>query len=182
MAYEVIRTLTVTFSYGAYAGILLVASGRAGEGWGGDLIYTLNTVTSLASRYTVTASLARGARGRAAARGGDRLCWGIGRLCTLKCARPLSSRRRSTLSSQGHAGPNGNDRNNAEESVLCVRARCRSTMARNAATIKMRIYIQLPTVGKLNTHTTLNSRATAARTDRRMSTHELDREVTVSKA
>ena len=30
MAYEVIRTLTVTFSYGAYAGILLVASGRAG--------------------------------------------------------------------------------------------------------------------------------------------------------
>lgn len=46
MAYEVIRTLTVTFSYGAYAGILLVASGRAGEGWGGGLIYTL-TVTSL---------------------------------------------------------------------------------------------------------------------------------------
>jgi hypothetical protein len=140
MAYEVIRTLTVTLSYGAYAGILLVASGRAGEGWGGGL--NLHTHSHL-SRYTVTASghLSRGARGRAAARGGDRLCWGIGRLCTLKCARPLSSRRRSTLSSQGHAGPNGNDRNNAEESVLCVRARCRSTMARNAATIKMRIYI-----------------------------------------
>ena len=69
MAYEVIRTLTVTFSYGAYAGILLVASGRAGEGCGGgDLIYTLNTVTSLASRYTVTASLARGAGARRGAR------------------------------------------------------------------------------------------------------------------
>jgi hypothetical protein len=68
MAYEVIRTLTVTLSYGAYAGILLVASGRAGEGWGGDLIYTLNTVTSLASRYTVTASLARGAGARRGAR------------------------------------------------------------------------------------------------------------------
>ena len=47
MAYEVIRTLTVTLSYGAYAGILLVASGRAGEGWGGGLNLHTLTVTSL---------------------------------------------------------------------------------------------------------------------------------------
>jgi len=65
MAYEVIRTLTVTFSYGAYAGILLVASGRAGEGWGGGL--NLHTHSHL-SRYTVTASLARGAGARRGAR------------------------------------------------------------------------------------------------------------------
>jgi hypothetical protein len=75
MAYEVIRTLTVTFSYGAYAGILLVASGRAGEGWGRGLNLHTLTVTSLGV-YRNGISRSRAGRGGAPRRAEEIDCAG----------------------------------------------------------------------------------------------------------